>query len=103
VSRLLAELAGVTARGARFRCILALVAPWGEEALVEGVVEGVLTDSPRGTQGFGYDPIFLVPALGRTFGELAAAEKARLSHRARACGAARPILARWATRQATGR
>jgi XTP/dITP diphosphohydrolase len=98
VRRLLAELAAATLRGARFRCVLALVAPWGEEALVEGVVEGVLTDAPRGTQGFGYDPIFLVPALGRTFGELPANEKARLSHRARAAAAARPILTRWATR-----
>jgi len=98
VTRLLAELAAVTARGARFRCVLGLVAPWGEEALAEGVVEGVLTDTPRGTHGFGYDPIFLVPVLGRTFGELPAAEKARLSHRARAAAAARPILTRWATR-----
>jgi XTP/dITP diphosphohydrolase len=98
VTQLLAVLRAVTARRARFRCVLALVAPWGEEAQVEGVVEGVLTDTPRGTHGFGYDPIFLVPALGRTFGELPAAEKDRLSHRARAAAAARPILARWAAR-----
>jgi XTP/dITP diphosphohydrolase len=98
VARLLAEVGAVRARGARFRCVLALVAPWGEEAVVEGVAEGVLTDRPRGIQGFGYDPIFLVPALGRTFGELAGAEKDQLSHRARAVAAARPILARWAAR-----
>jgi XTP/dITP diphosphohydrolase len=98
VTRLLAALTPVTARRARFRCVLALVAPWGEEALVEGVVEGVLTHAPRGTHGFGYDPIFLVPALGRTFGELSDAEKDRLSHRARAAAAARPILTRWAAR-----
>jgi XTP/dITP diphosphohydrolase len=98
VTRLLAELGPAPVREARFRCVLALVAPWGEEAVVEGVVEGVLTDRPRGTQGFGYDPIFLVPALGRTFGELPATEKERLSHRARAVAAARPILTRWATR-----
>jgi XTP/dITP diphosphohydrolase len=97
VTRLLAELAPVSARAARFRCVLALVAPWGEETLVEGVVEGVLTDAPRGTHGFGYDPIFLVPALGQTFGELSDAQKDELSHRARAVAAARPILARWAT------
>ena len=65
---------------------------------MEGIVEGVLTDAPRGTQGFGYDPIFLVPALGRTFGELSDDEKDQLSHRARAVAAARPILARWAER-----
>jgi XTP/dITP diphosphohydrolase len=98
VTRLLAEIGAVSGRGARFRCVLALVAPWGEEAVVEGVVEGVLTDRPRGIQGFGYDPIFLVPALGRTFGELSDVEKDRLSHRARAAAAARPILTRWAKR-----
>jgi XTP/dITP diphosphohydrolase len=65
---------------------------------VEGVVDGTLTERPRGTQGFGYDPIFLVPALARTFGELSDVEKDRLSHRARAAAAARPILARWAAR-----
>ena len=65
---------------------------------MEGIVEGVLTDEPRGTQGFGYDPLFLVPALGRTFGELPDAEKDQLSHRARAVAVARPILARWAER-----
>jgi XTP/dITP diphosphohydrolase len=95
---LLAELAAVARRTARFRCVIALVAPWGEEALVEGVVEGVLTRAPRGSGGFGYDPIFLVPALGRTFGELSIAEKEQLSHRARAVAAARPLLARWAAR-----
>jgi XTP/dITP diphosphohydrolase len=98
VTRLLAELGPAPARGARFRCVLGLVAPWGEEAVVEGVLEGVLTDRPRGTGGFGYDPIFLLPVLGRTFGELSEAEKARLSHRARAAARARPILARWAAR-----
>jgi XTP/dITP diphosphohydrolase len=98
VTRLLAEVRSAPARGARFRCVLALVAPWGEEAVVEGVVEGVLTDRPRGPGGFGYDPIFLVPALGQTFGELPDTDKDRLSHRARAAQAARPILARWAPR-----
>jgi len=96
--RLLGELGSATVRSARFRCVLALVAPWGEEAMVEGTVEGVLTDAPRGTHGFGYDPIFLIPELSRTFGELSGPEKDRLSHRARAVAAARPILARWAAR-----
>jgi XTP/dITP diphosphohydrolase len=94
-ARLLAELAGVRDRRACFRCVLALVAPWGEEVLVEGVAEGRLTESPRGAGGFGYDPIFLVPELGRTFAELPAEEKDRVSHRGRAAAAARPILARW--------
>jgi XTP/dITP diphosphohydrolase len=98
VTRLLAEVGRIAAPTARFRCALALVAPWGEEAVVEGVVEGVLAPAPRGRHGFGYDPIFLVPARGRTFGELSDAEKDGLSHRARAVAAARPILARWAAR-----
>jgi XTP/dITP diphosphohydrolase len=98
VDRLLAALTSATTRTARFRSVVALVAPWGEEAVVEGVVDGVLTDAPRGSRGFGYDPIFLVPALGRTFGELSDVEKDGLSHRARAVAAARPILARWAAR-----
>ena len=102
VTRLLAELGPTRARGARFRCLLALVAPWGEEAVIEGVVEGVLTDHPRGGGGFGYDPIFLVPARGQTFGELPAVEKDRMSHRARAAAAARPLLARWAARLRAG-
>ncbi len=96
VSRLLAELRGAASRTARFRCVVALAAPWGDEAVVEGVVEGVLAETPRGAGGFGYDPIFVVPALGRTFAELPAAEKHRLSHRARAVAEARPILRRWA-------
>jgi XTP/dITP diphosphohydrolase len=70
--------------------------------MVEGTVEGVLTDAPRGAHGFGYDPIFLIPALARTFGELSGPEKDRLSHRARAVEAARPILARWAARLRQG-
>jgi len=100
VARLLEALADARSRAARFRCVLALVAPWGEEAIVEGVVDGLLTKRPRGAQGFGYDPIFLLPDRGRTFAELAPAEKGRLSHRAIAAGRARPILARWAQRQA---
>jgi XTP/dITP diphosphohydrolase len=98
VTRLLQEVAGAPRRSARFRCLLALVAPWGAEAVTEGVVEGVLTEAPRGAGGFGYDPVFLVPDLGRTFAEVPAAEKHRLSHRARAIAAARPVLREWARR-----
>ncbi len=100
IARLLAELRGATTRTARLRCVLALVAPWGAEALVEGVVEGVLTEAPRGAGGFGYDPIFLVPERGRTFAELGPAEKDRLSHRGRAVAQARPILLAWRGRAA---
>jgi XTP/dITP diphosphohydrolase len=98
VSRLLAAVAGAATRTARFRCVLALAAPWGAEALVEGVVEGLLTDAPRGEAGFGYDPIFFLPALGCTFAEVPAVDKHRWSHRGQAAAAARPILAAWAER-----
>ena len=69
-------------------CALAFVAPDGTEHLVEGRCEGVLTDTPRGTRGFGYDPAFVPrdapgPA-GRTMAELSDAEKAAISHRGRA-------------------
>jgi XTP/dITP diphosphohydrolase len=100
VQRLLAELRGIADRRARFRSVVALAAPWGAEAVVEGSVEGRLAEAPRGQGGFGYDPIFEVPALGRTFAELAPAEKDRLSHRGRAIEAARPILAAWRARAA---
>ena len=62
---------------------------------MEGIVEGLLTRSPAGAGGFGYDPIFWVPEVGRTFAELSLTEKARVSHRARAVDAARPLLERW--------
>jgi XTP/dITP diphosphohydrolase len=95
MARLLDEMAGIRARTARFRCVLGLVAPWGEEALVEGVVDGVLAESPRGESGHGYDPIFMVPSLGRTLAELSPNEKNLVSHRGQATDRARPILAGW--------
>jgi XTP/dITP diphosphohydrolase len=98
IARLLAEMAGAPSRAARFRCVLALAAPWGAEAVVEGLVEGVLTEAPRGAGGHGYDPIFLLPVIGRTFAELAPAEKDRSSHRGRAVAHARPILLDWRAR-----
>ncbi|HEV8308462.1 MAG TPA: RdgB/HAM1 family non-canonical purine NTP pyrophosphatase [Methylomirabilota bacterium] len=98
VARLLAEMVGAGARGARFRCVLALVGPWGAEETVEGVVEGLLAETPRGHGGFGYDPIFLVPGLGRTLAELTPAEKARMSHRGQAAARVRPILTEWLPR-----
>jgi len=80
-------------RTARFRCLIAIVCPRrGRETTVEGVVEGVLLESPRGTAGFGYDPLFFYPPLGRGFAELSAEEKNRVSHRAQACQRAREWL-----------
>jgi XTP/dITP diphosphohydrolase len=82
-------------RSARFRCVMALADPERLIDTVEGVCEGTIAAAPRGSNGFGYDPIFLLPDLGRTMAELTAAEKDALSHRGRAGRAARPLLERW--------
>jgi XTP/dITP diphosphohydrolase len=90
--KLLKELAGVPAaeRGARFHCVIALAKPGGEIAFtVEGVVEGVIAESPRGRHGFGYDPVFYLPGRGCTVAELTLEEKNLVSHRARAVEAFR--------------
>ena len=92
---MLQEMTGVPAarRGARFRCVIAIVCPRrGLEAAMEGVVEGVLLEAPRGEGGFGYDPLFFYPPLGKSFAELPPAEKNRVSHRAQACRLARTWL-----------
>ncbi|MCS7246038.1 MAG: RdgB/HAM1 family non-canonical purine NTP pyrophosphatase [Thermomicrobium sp.] len=97
VQRLLAELASVSPerRTARFRAVIALVHPDGQEALAEGVVEGTIVDRPQGQSGFGYDPIFRPLGHDRTFAEMTTDEKNRLSHRARALEHAVVILDQW--------
>ncbi len=81
--RLLNKISG-SKRSATFRCIAALVRPDGKAAYVEGRIAGRIADSVTGTNGFGYDPIFLVPALKKTFAQMSAATKNRISHRGRA-------------------
>jgi XTP/dITP diphosphohydrolase len=83
-------------RTARYRAAIALAepAPRGLYQVVSGSVEGRIAREPHGSGGFGYDPIFYVPELGGTFGELPASEKHRISHRARAAQAARAPLLR---------
>jgi XTP/dITP diphosphohydrolase len=78
---------------ARFRCVIALATPAGELRYSEGICPGEIIPTERGQNGFGYDPIFLLPDLGRTMAELTMDEKNRLSHRARAVLASRPLLA----------
>jgi len=92
---LLSRLRGVpeAARTARFRCAVVVARPDGAELIADGTCEGRIAEAPRGSGGFGYDPVFLAPSLGRTFAELSAAEKDRVSHRARAIAALRPHLA----------
>nr|BBH95286.1 non-canonical purine NTP pyrophosphatase [Thermogemmatispora argillosa] len=82
-------------RTARFRCCIAIAEPWGYCRTVEGVIEGQIAEEPRGSNGFGYDPIFLVPELGKTTAELPPEEKHRISHRGRAAQLARKLLASW--------
>jgi len=82
-------------RSARFRCVIALADPSGTIKSVEGVVEGAIADRPRGSHGFGYDPIFLLPELGKTFAELEPEYKNRISHRARAARLAHKLLEDW--------
>jgi XTP/dITP diphosphohydrolase len=79
-------------RTARFRCVIALADPARGEQVVEGVVEGMIAAAPRGSGGFGYDPVFFYPPLGRTFGEISDEDKQRVSHRGKALAAARRLL-----------
>lgn len=97
-AKLLAALTGVPPekRTARFRAVLALADVTGpldgRVITADGVCEGIILDAPRGTGGFGYDPLFLFPELGQTFAELGVGTKGDLSHRARAMRAIRPEL-----------
>lgn len=91
--KLLKETRGVPPRRrhAQFRAVLALVGE-GREDLAEGVCPGILAESPRGTNGFGYDPIFIPKGFARTYAELNAEEKNRISHRSRAFAVMRRTL-----------
>jgi XTP/dITP diphosphohydrolase len=80
-------------RHARFRTVIALRFPEGREEVVEGVCEGTILRERRGGGGFGYDPLFFVPPLGKTFAELTLEEKNRVSHRGRAMRKAHALLA----------
>lgn len=79
-------------RGACFRCVIAIVYPDGDVDIVEEKIRGEITLTPRGTNGFGYDPIFLDPASGKTFAEMTFDEKNKISHRSRAIFKAKNIL-----------
>ncbi len=102
IREVLARLADVPwpRRTARFRCVIALARPGEAPVLVEGRVEGYIAFEPRGSSGFGYDPIFYIPELGKTMAELPMEVKNRISHRARAARKAREILERWLREEA---
>jgi XTP/dITP diphosphohydrolase len=94
IALLLKNLDGVPVdkRTARFRCVIAIADPAGNLRLAKGSIEGIIALTPRGDNGFGYDPVFLVPEQGKTMAELQPEEKNRLSHRARAALAACDLL-----------
>lgn len=83
IDKLLSNLAAQTKRKARFRTVISLLID-GQETLFEGICEGEITKDRRGTQGFGYDPVFIPEGSSRTFAEMDINEKASFSHRARA-------------------
>ena len=103
-TKLLRLLAGLppARRRARYRCTLALAGPSGFLALTRGAWSGRIARTPRGSRGFGYDPIFLVPKLRKTVAELPARTKQRLSHRAAAARRMRPVLGHLVRSTATG-
>jgi XTP/dITP diphosphohydrolase len=91
----LGQLSDVPAdeRGAHFACAAALVLPSGAEHVVEGTVHGWLADAPRGSNGFGYDPIFVPEGDERTTAEMPAGEKDKISHRGKALRHLAPVIA----------
>jgi XTP/dITP diphosphohydrolase len=96
-AKLLAELAPLPDdhRAAYYICSIALADPRGQvQSVVEGRCHGTITRELRGSGGFGYDPLFLIPEYHRTFGEMSARIKHALSHRARALEQLRPVLKR---------
>ena len=97
VQKLLEELNGVpdAKRTARFRAVIAIAGPDGRVETVEGTVEGQIARAPRGANGFGYDPVFLLPDHGRTAAELPADDKDAISHRGVAARKARSVLEGW--------
>lgn len=95
-ARLVGALRGVSReqRTARFRCVLALADPHEVRAVTTGTIEGLIVDEPRGENGFGYDPHFLVPELGKTTAELPPEQKNAISHRGQALRAMRAAIER---------
>ncbi len=92
--KLLQELAGVPPerRTARFLTVAAVALPSDEIRVAQGTLEGVIAEEARGTLGFGYDPVFLIPELGKTLAQLSAEQKNQISHRAKAFAKMREIL-----------
>jgi len=79
--KLLAEMRGKTNRRAAFECVISIAVPDGPALTYEARCEGLITEAPAGENGFGYDPVFYYPPLGKTFAQLTREEKSRVSHR----------------------
>ncbi len=93
IARLLRELAGASDRSAQFTAALAVADPSGAIRLeVEGICAGQILEEPRGSGGFGYDPVFLVPEAGLTYAEMDKGLKGRIGHRGRAFALLAPQL-----------
>jgi len=98
IALLLQRLEGVPPeqRTAAFHCVVAIATPDGRVWTTDGMCSGVIIDEPTGRGGFGYDPVFFVPALGKTFAQLSSEEKNAISHRGMAARKAKALLARLA-------
>lgn len=81
---LLSKMAGETNRKAAFECVLSLAVPTGQALTYEAACEGQIADTCRGTNGFGYDPLFYYPPFDKTFAQIGRTEKSRVSHRGKA-------------------
>ncbi|AKL97527.1 XTP/dITP diphosphatase [Endomicrobium proavitum] len=92
--KLLAALSDVPQekRTAKFKCVIAVASPEGKTYFAEGEIFGIITNALSGTNGFGYDPVFFVPAQNKTFAELSADIKNKISHRAQALQKAKKII-----------
>jgi len=99
---LLSKLADIPwdKRSARFRCVIAIASPDGKVELCSGECQGIIAFEPRGSYGFGYDPVFYLPELNKTMAELPLDEKNKLSHRGRATRRAGAVLRRLAAASA---
>jgi len=92
--KLLREMEGIptSKRGARFKCVMALVSTDGKEAVTEGVCTGRIGFKEEGKRGFGYDPLFILPNYGKSMAQLSIEEKNRISHRGKALRKLRKII-----------
>lgn len=92
--KLLREMQGlsISNRGARFKCVVAVVSQGGKEAIAEGSCRGIIGFKEKGRKGFGYDPLFILPKYGKTMAELSIKEKNQISHRGKALRKVRKII-----------